>query len=249
AKTTSPRCVNNAVPSCSSSPRLWDTASWDGSPARSGIGLCSVSTATNSKGEHFDLARCCGAMNPFLNQCKRWMALRRLAGLLRTGGGGQAPQETQVDPTRPAPAPPFTLPPRLVTRFRRIIPGSRPWWHAAALTALSRAPSLLLAFGAGYVVAARRGSSSRAQDDDAAAAAPGTAAAEAAKGRSRARRGLPLWPRRRVVGEILSRGLEEAQPANVRMLRVPWLEVLVEAADPATTWPGNRDGEPVPPGR
>ncbi|KXZ46219.1 hypothetical protein GPECTOR_46g288 [Gonium pectorale] len=49
-----------------------------------------------------------------------------------------------------------------------------------------------------------------------------------------------------MVGEILARGLDEASPANVRMMRVPWLEVQLLADEP---WPGNRDGEPVPPSR
>ncbi|GLC61166.1 hypothetical protein PLESTB_001725400 [Pleodorina starrii] len=53
----------------------------------------------------------------------------------------------------------------------------------------------------------------------------------------------------RLVGEILSRGLDDAQPANVHILRVPWIEVAVEDQDPDLTWPGNRDGEPVPPSR
>ncbi len=51
------------------------------------------------------------------------------------------------------------------------------------------------------------------------------------------------------MGEILARGLDDAQPSNVHILRVPWLEVTMEADDPELLWPGNRDGEPVPPGR
>jgi hypothetical protein len=51
------------------------------------------------------------------------------------------------------------------------------------------------------------------------------------------------------VGEILTRGLDEAQPSTVHMLRVPWLEVTVEAPEPGFAWPGNRDGEPIAPGR
>ncbi|GIM02629.1 hypothetical protein Vretimale_7415 [Volvox reticuliferus] len=52
-----------------------------------------------------------------------------------------------------------------------------------------------------------------------------------------------------LVGEILARGLDGAQPDNVRILRVPWIEVTLEAQDPDLTWPGNRDGEAVPPAR
>ncbi|EFJ41899.1 hypothetical protein VOLCADRAFT_98148 [Volvox carteri f. nagariensis] len=52
-----------------------------------------------------------------------------------------------------------------------------------------------------------------------------------------------------LVGEILARGLDAAQPSNVRILRVPWILLMVEDPDPDLMWPGNRDGEPVPPGR
>ncbi|GLI63383.1 hypothetical protein VaNZ11_006337 [Volvox africanus] len=38
-----------------------------------------------------------------------------------------------------------------VRRFRRIIPGTRPWWQAAAAGLLMRIPFLLLAYAAGYV--------------------------------------------------------------------------------------------------
>ncbi|GLI63384.1 hypothetical protein VaNZ11_006338, partial [Volvox africanus] len=51
-----------------------------------------------------------------------------------------------------------------------------------------------------------------------------------------------------LVGEILTRGIDGAQPGNIHILRVPWIEVTLEAQDPHLTWPGNRDGEPVPPG-
>ncbi len=51
------------------------------------------------------------------------------------------------------------------------------------------------------------------------------------------------------VGAILSQGLEAAEPDNVHLMRVPWVEAEVVEADPNVVWPGNRDGEPVPSGR
>ncbi|KAG2428763.1 hypothetical protein HXX76_011464 [Chlamydomonas incerta] len=52
-----------------------------------------------------------------------------------------------------------------------------------------------------------------------------------------------------LMGQILTRGLDAAEPDNVHMLRVPWLELELLDDNPDTAWPGNRDGEPVPPGR